>query len=63
MLMDWENNKCKIENMLLVPIMNQVMQVKINFHDLYFTCIYREFNSKVDQLSKEELLLQEGVLI
>jgi hypothetical protein len=26
---DWANNKCKIENMLLAPIMNQVLEVKI----------------------------------
>jgi hypothetical protein len=62
MLIDWENNKCRIENMLLVPTMNQVLEVKCNFYDLSFTHIYKELNTKVDQLSEEVMLLQEGFL-
>jgi hypothetical protein len=50
--LDWENNKCIIENMLLVPIMSQVMEVKSSFDDLSFTHIYREFNTKSNTLSK-----------
>ena len=56
------NNKWRIENTLLTLIMNKVLEVKNGFNDISFHHIYREFNSKVNQLSKEALLLQKGFL-
>jgi hypothetical protein len=57
MLMVWENNKCRIESMMLITIMNQVMGVKSRFEEITFTHIYREFNTKVGQLSKGAILM------
>jgi ribonuclease HI len=62
MLMYWANNKYQTGNLTLVPIMNQVMEVKNRFEEISFNHIYREYNTKADQLSKETLLMQEGIL-
>jgi len=53
-MVDWKNKKCRIENLVLEPIMNQVLEVISISH------VYQEFNIIVDQLSKEALLLQDG---
>lgn len=49
--------------MLLVPIMNQILEVKSSFDDLSFTHIYRAFNTKVDQLSKGSCIIAGWVNI
>jgi hypothetical protein len=36
-LMDWANNKCKFDNIMLAPIMNQVLEVKCSFDEIYFS--------------------------
>jgi hypothetical protein len=40
--------------------MNQIQEVKNNSIDLFFTHIYREFNTQADHLLKEALVLQDG---
>lgn len=40
-LMDWANSKCRIDNILLAPIMNQVLEVKQQFDGISFVHIYR----------------------
>ena len=41
------------------PIFNKIMEKKIVFKEDSFAHVYREFNQKVDQLSKETLILEE----
>ena len=47
----------------LVPIMNQVKEVISTFELIFLTHIYKEFNTHVDSLSKENMTLQEGTLV
>jgi hypothetical protein len=42
--------------------MNQFLEVKEKFKDISFSYVFREFNSIANQLSKEAILLQEGLL-
>jgi len=46
MLMDWTNHQCRIENMLLVPIMNQVLELKHSFDDLSFLIFTKSSTQK-----------------
>jgi ribonuclease HI len=62
LMVNWANNQCRMDNLLLVPLMNQFLEVKEKFEDISFSHVFREFNSIADQLSKEALLLQEGLL-
>jgi hypothetical protein len=43
--------------------MNIVQVLRGDFEEISFTHVYREFNHRVDTLSKEALTVQEGVLI
>jgi hypothetical protein len=63
LLMDWENGKSNISNLELGPIFNRIMENKIVFEEVSFAHVYREFNHKVDQLSKEALILEEVFLL
>jgi hypothetical protein len=61
-MVNWANNQCRMDNLLLVPLMNQFLEAKEKFEDISFSRVFREFNSIADQLSKEALLLQQGLL-
>ena len=63
LVIEWVNHNHHIRNSDLKPIMNKIIEVKSHFHDISFTCEYREFNTKVDNLSKDVILLQEGTFI
>ena len=60
LVMERVNHNHDIINSNLKPIMNNIVEVKSHFHDISFTCVYREFNTNVYNLSKDVLLLQEG---
>lgn len=45
------------------PILDRIMEKKLIFEEVSFAHVYREFNHKVDQLSKEALILEEGCLL
>ena len=60
LVIEWVNHNHHIRKFHLKPIMNNIVEVKSHFHDISFTCEYREFNTKVYNLSKDVLLLQEG---
>ena len=49
--------------MVLEPTMERVLEKISHFEQISFAHIYRDFNHKVDQLSKEALGLQEGILL
>lgn len=42
--------------------MNQVLEVKNRLNELSFTHIYREFNTKADQLSEEAIAMKGELL-
>jgi hypothetical protein len=56
-VIDWAKNKCDIDNLLLNPSMNQILEIKISFDNISFYHIFREYNTKIDQLAKEAILL------
>lgn len=62
LMVDWANNQGRIDNLMLEPIMNQFLEVKGKFEEIFFSHVYREFNTIADKLSKEALILQEGLL-
>jgi hypothetical protein len=39
LMMDWANSRCRIDNILLAPIMNPVLEVKQHFDDISFVHI------------------------
>ena len=39
LLMDWENAKFQIENLVLIPIMNRVLELKGKFSEITLTFI------------------------
>jgi hypothetical protein len=45
------------------PIFNRIMEKKLVFEEVSFSHVYQEFNHKVDQLSKETHILEEGFLL
>jgi hypothetical protein len=46
-----------------LSIMEKSLEVKNLFEEICFSRIFREFNARADLLSKEAILLQEGILI
>jgi hypothetical protein len=62
LLMDWEIGLCQISNLNIGPIMHIVLELSNIFYFISFKHIYREFNTKVDLLSKDALSLQKGIL-
>jgi hypothetical protein len=62
-MVNWVNNKCRIDNLVLELITNKIWVVKGRFEVLCFTHVYRESNLVIDQLSNEAFSLQVGNLI
>ena len=60
--MDWKNGKRNIFNPEMGPILDRIMENKLVFEEVSFAHVYREFNHKDDQLSKETPILEEGCL-
>jgi hypothetical protein len=50
-------------NLLLLPSMDIIREVSNKFVYVSFQHVFRELNEKVDKISKESLLLQEGLLV
>jgi hypothetical protein len=53
---NWANGENKMENLLLLPIMDIIREVRNNFVDVYFQHVFRELDEKAYKLSKEALL-------
>jgi hypothetical protein len=62
LLMEWKNGKSDISNFDLGSIFNRIMEKKLIFEEVSFAHVYREFNHKIDELSKEALILEEVFL-
>jgi len=63
LVIKWANQNYNIKNPALLPILHQILEVKIRFDDLSSSHIYHEFNSQADHLSKEALSLHDGTFI
>lgn len=61
-VVEWENGKFRLENLIFVPLLGRIREVRAKFSPLSFQHVYREHNYKADQLSKEILRLQEGLM-
>jgi hypothetical protein len=61
-LVDWAIGKSQIQNLVLELIVERIVGLRALFEDISFAHIYRNFNHKAYQLSKEALRLEEGVL-
>jgi hypothetical protein len=62
LLIDWANGKNMIINLVLSLVMSRVVEIKRRFEAISSLHIYWEFNIKANQLSKEALYLQEGII-
>jgi hypothetical protein len=62
LLVDWANGGSHIENPVLSTVMNRVSEVRMKLLEISFSRIYRQFNEKMNRLSKEALSLQERTL-
>jgi hypothetical protein len=61
-LMDWDNDNYQVSNLALGPIMIKVQEVKEKYGKVYFNCIFMEFNTRENLISKEALSLHEWIL-
>jgi hypothetical protein len=59
---DLANKENMITYLILSPVISRVVDIKRGIEAISFLHIYREFNTKVDQLSKGALSLQEGII-
>jgi hypothetical protein len=55
LVVDWALKKTKVENVCLEALLQDVSEACLSFEWLSFNHIYRELNSKFDELSKEAL--------
>ena len=53
LVINWMNNVQRCHNLQLLPILEEVTQLKSIFNLIYFRHIYRERNVVVDRCSKE----------
>jgi ribonuclease HI len=61
-IVDWFSFKNNLQVSNLQPWMSKIRQLSGKFQHLKAQHIYREYNKEVDQLSKQALQLEEGVL-
>lgn len=61
-MIEWANQHYNIKKLALIPILNQVIEVKNKFDDLTFTHIFQDFNTQADNLYIDSLRFQESTL-
>jgi ribonuclease HI len=61
-IVDWFSYKNNLQVISLQPWMTRIRQMSGSFQNLKIQHIYREFNREADQLSKQALLMEEGIL-
>ena len=59
-IINWENGIKRCHILRLMPLLDEVLLLKLHFDYISFTHVYRERSSLVDRLSKEGAQLQEG---
>jgi ribonuclease HI len=61
-IIDWFSHENNLHVVSLQPWMTKIRLLSEKFQQLKAQHIYREFNKEVDQLSKQALQLEEGVI-
>ena len=61
-VINWENTKASLNVLDLVHWCERIVALKSSFLSLNFSQIYREHNSSVNGLSKEDIFLNIGIL-
>ena len=61
LVIDWVNEVHLCNVMLLLPILEEILLLKLHFNYLAFNHIFRERNRVADRLSKEALQLDYGI--
>ena len=46
LVIKWANQNHNMNNLEVTHIMNQIVEVKYNFHAISFTHVYKEFNTQ-----------------
>ena len=59
----WCNNQCTISNLVFSPLLERIVESRLHFQHIYFNHVYRELIIKVEALSKEAIVLEEGSLV
>ena len=62
MVINWANTKSGLNVLDLVHSCEHIVALKSSFLSLNFSQIYREHNSSVNGLSKEDIFLNIGIL-
>ena len=60
LVIKWVTCKFKIQNMHLSQVLHEVIRLSYIFENVYFKHIYRERNSKVDELAKAGATVLKG---
>jgi hypothetical protein len=63
LVIDWAKGNSSLEKLLLKLLMEKLREIRNLFEMVSFEHVYRELNEIADQLSKEVLTLQEGLVI
>ena len=63
MLTNWCNNQCTISNLVLAHLLEIIVESRLHLQHIYFNHVYRELIIKVEALSKEAIVLEEGSLV
>ena len=60
-VINWANEILQCHVMRLLPILEEVLRLKLQFNLISFTHVYRERNGVADRLSKEATQLEYGI--
>lgn len=63
LIMDWFTNNCHLQVLNLERWKINICKLQETFHEIMIQCVYRDFNTQVDSLSKEALCMDPRVLL
>jgi hypothetical protein len=62
LIINWAGKTQFCHNMMLLPLLEDVLAIKHTFDSISLQHVYKERNQEVDRLSKEGVLLAQGHL-
>ena len=63
LLTNWCNNQCTISSLVLAPLLERIVESMLHLQHISFNHVYRELIIKVEELSKEAIVLEEGSFV
>ena len=63
MTINWENGKLQINAPHLQPPLRAIRSQMENFESISFQQVYIELNGEADKLSKEAIMLPQGLMV